>query len=77
MRKLRKNRQQEVLYEQKVLLENWEKYRGNIVMVLGDKIFSTKQGNKVPQLIDKIEQEFHRRPLITYVPKEGTLILLT
>lgn len=61
--------------EQKLLLKNWEKYRGSIVLVAKDKIFSTKRAGNVNRLLEKIEKEFHKRPLITYVPKEGTLIL--
>lgn len=62
--------------EQKTLFDNWEKYRGNIVMVVGEEIFATKRAKKVDQMIKEIEKKFHRRPLITYIPKEGTLILL-
>lgn len=61
--------------EQELLLKNWEKYRGSIVLVAKDKIFSTKRAENVNRLLEKIEKEFHKRPLITYVPKEGTLIL--
>lgn len=63
--------------DQETLMKNWEKYRGSIVMVVGDDIFSTKRASNVDKLVDKIEKRFHRRPLITYVPKEGTLILFT
>ena len=61
--------------EQETLFKNWEKYRGNIVMVIGDKIFATKRSNSVHKIIKEIEKEFHRRPLITYIPKEDALIL--
>lgn len=61
--------------DQKTLLKNWEKHRGSIVMVVGDKIFSTKQAKRVGKMVESIEQKFNRRPLITYIPKEGTLIL--
>lgn len=63
--------------DQKTLLKNWEKYRGSIVMVVGDKLFATKQAKNVDNLIQKIESKFHRRPLITYIPKEGTMVLFT
>lgn len=66
----------QVTSEQKTLLKNWEKYRGNIVMVLGEEVFATKRAKNVDRLIEKIEKKFHRRPLITYIPKEGTLVLL-
>lgn len=61
--------------DQETLFKNWERYRGSIVMVVGDQIFSTKRAKNVNQIINKIEKEFHRRPLITYIPKEGTLVL--
>jgi hypothetical protein len=63
--------------DQKTLLKNWEKYRGSIVMVVDDQIFSTKRAGNVNKIIGKIENEFHRRPLITYIPKEGALILFS
>lgn len=62
--------------EQKLLLKNWGKYRGSIVMVVEDKIFATKRAKNVDRLLKDIEQRFHKQPLITYIPKEGTLILL-
>lgn len=63
--------------EQKTLSKNWEKYRGSIVMVVGNDIFATKRAKKVHKIVKEIEDKFHRRPLITYIPKEGTLILFT
>lgn len=63
--------------EQKTLLKNWEKYRGSIVMVVGETIFSTKRARGVDKILAKIEKKFHQRPLMTYVPKEGSLVLLT
>lgn len=60
--------------EQETLFQNWEKYRGNIVMVVGDEIFATKRAKKVDQMIKDIEKKYHKQPLITYIPKEGTLI---
>lgn len=63
--------------EQKTLFRNWEKYRGNIVMVIGDEIFATKRAKNVHKIVKEIEEKFNRRPLITYIPKEGTLVLFT
>lgn len=65
------------MIEQETLSKNWEKYRGNIVMIVGDEIFATKRAKKVHKIVKEIEEKFHRRPLITYIPKEETLILLT
>ena len=61
--------------EQEALFKNWEKYRGNIVLVVGDKIFATKRAKNFPKMLKEIEGKFHKQPLITYIPKEGTLIL--
>lgn len=61
--------------EQKLLMKQWDKHRGSIVMVIGDQIYATKRAKRVNPMIKNIENKFHRRPLVTYVPKEGTLIL--
>lgn len=61
--------------EQKTLMKNWEKYRGSIVMVIGDQIFSTKNAKNVTSIIDKIEKKFHKRPLVTFIPKEQSLTI--
>ncbi|TSC65536.1 MAG: hypothetical protein CEO21_388 [Microgenomates group bacterium Gr01-1014_80] len=62
--------------EQKTLDKNWEKHRGSIVMVVGNEIFSTKRAKNVNKMLKDIEKRFNKQPLITYIPKEGTLILL-
>lgn len=61
------------LSEQNTLLSNWEKYRGNIVMVVEDKVYSTRKADNVSSILKKIEAKYHKQPLITYIPKEGTL----
>ena len=61
--------------DQEILMKNWEKYRGSIVMVVDNEIYSTKRANNVEKIVDRIEKKYHCRPLITYVPKEGTLVL--
>lgn len=63
------------ILEERTLFKNWEKYRGSIVMVVGEKIFATKRAKKVDNMIAAIEKKFHKRPLITYIPKEGALVL--
>lgn len=67
----------QVTLEQNTLFKNWEKYRGSIVMVVGEKIFATKRAKKVNDMLEDIEKKYHKQPLITYIPKEGTLILIT
>ena len=54
---------------------DWEKYRGSIVLTVDDQVYATKSPKKVAEMIKKIEQKHHKKPLITVVPKEGTLIL--
>ena len=61
--------------EQETLFKNWEKYRGSIVMVVGNEIFATKRAKKFPKMLKEIEEKFRKQPLITYIPKEGMLIL--
>lgn len=61
--------------EQKTLFKNWEKYRGSIVMVIGDDIYATKRAKNAQKMLKEIEKKYHKQPLITYVPKEGALIL--
>lgn len=61
--------------EQKTLSNNWERYRGNIVMVVGEDIYATKKAKNVNKMLEDIEKKYHKQPLITYIPPEGTLIL--
>lgn len=56
--------------------KNSSKYPGTIVMSVDGQTYITKQAKKVPALIKEIEQKHHKKPLITIVPKEGTLILI-
>ena len=61
---------------QATMLKDWKKYKGSIVMTVDDQIYTTKQPKKVPQLLKEIEKKHHKKPLITVVPKEDTLVLL-
>lgn len=62
--------------KQTTLLKDWEKLRGSIVMTVDDQIYTTKQPEKVAKLLKEIEKKHHKKPLITVVPKEDTLILI-
>ncbi len=62
--------------KQKNLLNDWEKYRGSIVLTVDNKVYSTKSPEKVVGMIKEIEKKHHKKPLITVVPKEDTLILI-
>lgn len=61
--------------EEKTLLAKWNSYKGKIVAVVGKKIFSAKTGKEAQKLISKIEKDYQKTPLVTYIPKADTLIL--
>ncbi len=44
-------------------------------MVVDNEVFSTKRAKNVDKMLKEIEDKYHKQPLITYIPKEGTLIL--
>jgi hypothetical protein len=62
--------------EQKTLLAKWNNYRGKIVAVVGGRIFSAKTGKEAQKLIKNLEKKYKTPPLVTYIPKADTLILL-
>lgn len=53
-----------------------EQYRGSIVLTVDDQVYATRSPKKVAEMVKKIEQKHHKKPLITVVPNEGTLILI-
>lgn len=57
------------------LPKNWERYRGSIVLTVDDQVYTTKNPKKVTSMIKEIEKKYHKKPMITVVPKEDTLIL--
>ncbi|MFQ5856031.1 MAG: DUF5678 domain-containing protein [Anaerolineae bacterium] len=58
------------------LRQNWEKYRGHHVFVIGDKIFAAKSGERAEEIYRELKEKYpDTPPLMTYIPKEGTLIL--
>ncbi len=63
------------IQEQKTLSTKWNRYKGKIVAVMGDKIFTATTGAKAKIMIQKLEKKHGRPPLVTYVPKADTLIL--
>lgn len=72
---MKKQKNEPMSQEQRTLSKNWNKFRGYMVLVIEDKIFATKRASKFNKLLSEIEQKYHRRPLITVIPREGTLIL--
>lgn len=60
----------------KILYANWEKYRGRHVLVVGRKVYTAKTGSQALKILEKLEKKDPTcSPLITYIPKAGTLIL--
>lgn len=61
--------------ESKIYYKLGKEYRGQIVMIVNDKVFSTKKPSMVKKYVDKIEKKYHKTPLIAVIPKADTLIL--
>lgn len=61
--------------EERVLSRVWERFRGHIVMVMNDSVYTAKRGDRAARVVKDLERQYHKRPLITYIPKEGALIL--
>lgn len=52
------------------------KYKGKHVVVIKGKVFTAKTGSQANKLLDKLEKQYPKEtPVITYIPKEDTLIL--
>ncbi|MGB9706870.1 MAG: DUF5678 domain-containing protein [Microgenomates group bacterium] len=62
--------------EQEVLLAKWNRYKGKIVAVVGGRIFSAETGKEAEKMIKNLEKKYKNPPLVTYIPKSDTLILL-
>ena len=53
------------------------KYRGKHVVVINDKIYATKTGKAKSLLLEKLLKQYpDKTPIITYIPKADTLILV-
>jgi len=53
------------------------KYRGKHVIIIANKIFTTKTGKAKSELLDKLLKKYPKEtPTITYIPKVDSLILL-
>lgn len=54
------------------------KYQGKYVVIVDKEVFSTKSGQKHTEILEKLIKKYpEKTPLITYIPKEGTLILVS
>lgn len=53
------------------------KYRGKHLVMVKNKIFTAKTGQEAAKIFREVIKEYPKeKPTITYVPKEGSLILL-
>ena len=53
------------------------KYKGQHIIIIGGKIYSTKTGRASSELLEKLLKEYPKKiPTITYIPAEDSLILL-
>ena len=73
--RMRKTKSLSYNQEEKTLLAKWDNYKGKIVAVIGKKFFATKNGKEAQKIIKKIEKDYKKPPLVTYIPKADTLIL--
>lgn len=74
---MKKAKTQKFDLEEKTLSAKWDDYKGKIVAVMGNKIFSAKNGKQAEKLIAKLEKDYQKPPLVTYIPKADTLILIS
>ncbi|MBU1127418.1 MAG: DUF5678 domain-containing protein [Patescibacteria group bacterium] len=53
------------------------KYSGKHVIIIGGEIYAKKTGSAKSKLLEKLIKKYPKeKPIIAYVPKEDTLILL-
>lgn len=51
-------------------------YQGKHLVMIQDKVFSAKTGSEAAKIFKKVIKKYpNEKPTITYVPKEGSLIL--
>lgn len=54
------------------------KYQGKYVVIVDREVYSTRSGQKHTEILEKLIEKYPKKtPLVTYVPKEGTLILVS
>ena len=53
------------------------RYRGKHLIIVKDKIFTAKTGQEAARIFKEVIKKYPKeKPTITYVPKEGSLILV-
>lgn len=65
------------LQEEKILASERSKLRGKHVLILGNKVFAFSSSQKAQKKLEEfIKRDPTKIPLLTYVPKTDTLILI-
>lgn len=50
---------------------------GNVVLTVDDMVYIAKSPRSVHKMIKEIEKKHHKTPLITFIPRGDTLILIS
>ena len=53
-----------------------KKYAGHHVLVMNDKVFPLKEGEKANEDIEKLEKKYGKTPIITFVPRQDVSYIL-
>lgn len=61
--------------KKQALMQNLAKYKGSIVLTVDNHIYTTREPKNVPKMLKAIEKKYHKKPLITVVPKQDTLVV--
>ena len=52
-------------------------YKGKHIIIIGGKIFAAKTGSASSKMLEELVKKYPRStPMLTYIPKADTLILL-
>jgi hypothetical protein len=53
-----------------------KKYAGHHVLVINDKVFPLKEGERANEDIEKLEKKYGKSPIITFVPRQDISYIL-
>ena len=78
MRKpIRRRVQRNHRIEEQTLQANWERFRGQHVIVIGDEIVGAREGDEALRLLREMERRHPKCvPLITFVPQKDKVYIL-
>lgn len=65
--------------DEKIMLKTMAdpKYKGKHIVVVKDQVYSTKTGPQVNKVLERVIRKYPKEtPIIGYVPKDDSLILL-